>query len=140
MERKDINVNIKIMETRENGGRIRINTDALDRDNDRVYPDGAQFDNYLKNPVVLWGHNYRDAAALIGRTNSIEHTPEYIDVDFDLRDAANESDPQNIVRLLWNQGFVRTASIGFMPLGDIAQNDLLFQLNILGLLAVKMME
>jgi hypothetical protein len=42
-------------------------------------------------------------------------TPENIEVDFELRPAANEYDPQNIVRLLWEGGWVKTASVGFIP-------------------------
>ena len=122
MKRKII-TDVKIMETRENGGRIRINTGAVDRDNDRVMPLGARLDNYLSNPVVQWGHNYYDPWATIGRTNSIEQTEDYIDVDFDLREPANDSDPVKVIRMLWNDRYVKTASIGFMPIGDPVRND-----------------
>jgi HK97 family phage prohead protease len=101
--------------TRKNGGRITINTAGLDRDHDRVLPIGAKIDNYLRNPIVQWGHDYRSPWATIGKTTSLEVSPEGIIADFELRPAANESDPQNIIRLLWEGGWVRTASIGFMP-------------------------
>jgi hypothetical protein len=106
---------IEVVERRENGGKIRISTNSLDRDRDRVMPRGGRIENYLKNPVVQYGHVYRDPWATIGRTNSLEIFDTYIDADFDLRPAANEYDPQNIVILLWNGGWVRTASIGFNP-------------------------
>ena len=122
--KKTLIANIKILETREDGGRIRINTDAVDRDKDRVFPAGAQFDNYLKNPVVMWGHNYSDPWAVIGRTNSIEQTESYIDVDFDLRGPSSDNDPIKIINALWNDRLVNTASIGFMPLGDFDRNEL----------------
>lgn len=113
MLRKQFDITVK--EQRENGGRILINTAAVDRDRDRVMPLGARIENYLKNPVVMWGHNYRDPFALIGKTNELTITEAGIEVDFDLRPAANEADPQNIVLLLWNGGWVRTSSIGFDP-------------------------
>ena len=119
-----INVELKIMEARDNGGRIVINTDAFDRDRDRVLPSGAQIENYMKNPVVQWGHNYKEPWATIGRTNQIVLLEDRIEVDFDLREPANESDPMNIIRLLWNKEFVKTASIGFIPFGEIEQNEL----------------
>lgn len=106
---------IKVLDKRENGGRIRINTGSVDRDNDRVFPVGARIDSYLKNPVVQWGHNYTDPWAVAGRTNELIVTPDYIDADFDLRPAANVADPQNIVLLLWNGEWVKSASIGFLP-------------------------
>ena len=107
--RRDFDV--KILEQRANGGRILINTGAIDRQRDRVFPMGARLDNYQKNPIVQWGHNYRDPFATIGRTNTLIKTPEGIVADFELRPAANESDPQNIVLLLWNGQWVKTASL-----------------------------
>lgn len=98
------------------GGRIVISTADVDRDHDRVMPRGAILDNYLKNPVVMWGHNYYDPADMIGRATNLEVTDAGIMADFELRPAANDQDPQNIVRLLWDGGWVRTASIGFRPI------------------------
>jgi len=106
---------IKVLEQRKDGGRIVINTASVDRDRDRVMPGGAKVDNYLRNPVVQWGHNYRDPWATVGKTNSLNVSPDSIEVDFDLRPAANDHDPQNIVLLLWNGGWVNTSSIGFIP-------------------------
>lgn len=106
---------IKVLEKRKDGGRIAINTSSLDRDRDRVMPAGARVDDYMRNPVVQWAHDYKSPWSTIGRTRTMEITPEAIIADFELRPAANEADPQNIVLLLWNGEWVRTASIGFMP-------------------------
>ena len=116
-------LDIKVLDRRKDGGRIVISTGAVDRDKDRVFPQGAKTENYLKNPVVQWGHNYYDPFATIGRTRSLEITETGIVADFELRPAANEADPQNIILLLWDQDFVRTVSIGFLPI-TTAQNDL----------------
>ena len=98
------------------GGRITISTAACDRDRDRVMPRGVLLDNYQKNPVVMWGHSYYQPSDVIGRTVNLETTDGGIMADFELRPAANDQDPQNIVRLLWDGGWVRTASIGFRPI------------------------
>jgi HK97 family phage prohead protease len=98
------------------GGRITISTASLDRDNDRVMPSGVILDNYTRNPVVMWGHSYGAPADLIGRAVNLEVSDAGITADFELRPAANDQDPQNIVRLLWDGGWVRTASIGFRPI------------------------
>lgn len=105
----------KTLEHRKDGGRIVISTPSVDRDRDRVIPSGAQIDNYMRNPVVQYGHNYSEPWATIGRTTSLQVSPEGITAEFELRPAANESDPQNIVRLLWEGGWIRTASVGFIP-------------------------
>ena len=98
------------------GGRIVISTAGCDRDRDRVMPRGAVLENYLKNPVVMWGHSYDKPSDVIGKTTNLEITDSGITADFELRPAANDQDPQNIVRLLWDGGWIRTASIGFRPL------------------------
>lgn len=108
-------VPIEVQDRRKDGGRIIISTGARDRDRDRVFPQGARTENYLQNPVVQWGHNYFDPWATIGRTTQLSITETGIQAEFELRPAANEQDPQNIVLLLWDQEFVRAASIGFRP-------------------------
>lgn len=42
-----------------------ITTDTRDRDNEIVDPSGMDFRQFMKNPVILWGHNYTEPA--IGR-------------------------------------------------------------------------
>lgn len=106
---------IEVVEQRKDGGRILINTASLDRDRDRVMPNGARIVDYLNNPIVQWGHNYRDPWATVGKTNSLTITESGIVADFTLRPAANDQDPQNVIALLWEGGWVRTASIGFVP-------------------------
>ncbi len=107
--------NIEVAERRKDGGTIVINTGSLDRDHDRVMPGGARTENYFKNPVVQWGHNYRDPWATIGRANKLTVTPETITADFTLRPSANEQDPMTVVQLLWDGEWIRTSSIGFIP-------------------------
>jgi HK97 family phage prohead protease len=97
-------------------GRIRITTPSLDRDRDRVLPMGGQLEAYMKNPVVQWGHQYYEPWQTIGKTTALEVSPSGIDATFELREPANESDPQHIVLALWEQQLINTASIGFQPL------------------------
>lgn len=113
MEHKTFDV--EITRKADGGGRIAISTGALDRDRDRVFPAGCKLENYLKNPVVQWGHQTWEPWQTVGRSTAIEVEGERIVADFELRPAANDSDPQNIVRLLWDGGWIRAASIGFNP-------------------------
>ncbi len=106
----------EVVQKTDAGGRITISTSGMDRDRDRVLPRGAMLDNYLKNPVVMWGHSYDKPTDVIGKTTNLEITDAGIVADFELRPAANDQDPQNVVRLLWDGGWIRTASIGFRPL------------------------
>lgn len=106
---------VRVLEKRKDGGRIIINTASVDRDRDRVLPSGAAVEDYLRNPIVQWGHNYRDPWATVGKTTSLDKDVSGLIADFELRPAANEQDPQNIIRLLWEGEWIRTASIGFIP-------------------------
>src|SRR5262245_35784536 len=72
------------------GGRIRefvISTGGLDRDNDRIRVDGWHLDNYRRNGVVLWAHDY--SGLPIGKCLDIRRsgdkliaTAEFADHDF----------------------------------------------------------
>ena len=86
---------IKVVDRRKDGGRIVISTGAPDRDRDRVFPQGAKTEDYLKNPVVQFAHNYYDPWATVGRTRQLEITETGIVADFELRPAANDQDPQH---------------------------------------------
>jgi hypothetical protein len=106
---------VRVLEKRKDGGRIVINTASVDRDRDRVMPSGALVENYLRNPIVQWGHNYRDPWATVGKTTLLEKEVGGLIAEFELRPAANDQDPQNIIRLLWDGEWIRTSSIGFIP-------------------------
>lgn len=114
MERKTFAA--EVVEKATGGGQIRISTAGIDRDRDRVICRGAQAENYLRNPVVQWGHGYYEPWQTIGRTTDLQIGESEIVASFELRPAANDQDPQNIVKLLWDGGWVNTASIGFNPL------------------------
>jgi phage head maturation protease len=91
-----------------------ISTEAVDRSGDIVRATGAKIDNYLKNPVVLWAHNYDEPP--IAKALSIEIIPG---VGLKARFQFPEwgMNPQaDVVRRLWAGGFLNATSIGFMPL------------------------
>jgi HK97 family phage prohead protease len=90
---------------------ITISTVALDRDRDEVQPEGGDFTAYLRNPVVLFGH---DRSALpVGSTTTLVVLPgrgirarwRWLEGDaFAAR-----------VKNAFEQGVLRAASIGFLP-------------------------
>ena len=107
---------LELIDRTKMGGRIRISSGNPDRDKDRVIPRGGRLDRYLANPIVQWGHQTWEPWQTIGRTTEIAVSDGGLDATFELRPAANEADPQNVVLLLWNDNYIRTASIGFQPL------------------------
>ena len=113
---------VEILAVEKAAGAIRITTPSLDRDRDRVMPLGGKLDAYRKNPIVQWGHQYSEPWQTIGRTTDINVTSDGIDVMFELRDPVNAMDPMHIVRQLWSERLINTASIGFRPL-EAKPND-----------------
>lgn len=78
---------------------------------DEIRMDGGRFDNYLRNPVVLWSHD--DSALPIGRTTRLHYEDGRLRADFEFL----PDDPMaERVKRAWDMGFVNAASIRFMPL------------------------
>lgn len=102
--------------TQSSDGWIIASTVAVDRDRDRVMPLGGDFTNFSKNPVLIFGHNYYEPWAVIGRVAEWQVDATGIRMLPELREPANESDPMHIVRALWEQQLLRAGSIGFIPI------------------------
>lgn len=113
---KTVMLPVQVKAKKANGGQILITTSSPDRVGDRVFPQGARLDNYTNNPVVLWGHDYQRPESVIGRTLQLERQPDGIVADFEFRPSTGPNDPQAIVLSLWENNFIRTASIGFQPI------------------------
>ena len=97
---------------------ILITTPNYDRRNDRVIPSGAKLDNYLKNPVIMWIHDYKGATPAAGlpmaRNSYLKVTDEGIIAGPPI---FLEGDPfADRVKNAWNQKLLNTASIGFQPI------------------------
>ena len=78
---------------------------------------GLQFDNYRRNPVVMWAHDSTGRSPSgglpIGRTLSISRTADGgIVAEFEFLD----DDPfAQRIRNAWDRGFLQAASISWLP-------------------------
>jgi len=90
--------------------RVTITTNTRDRHGDILEPGGAMVASYLKNPVVLWAHEYRTLP--IGRATSLVRDGESLKAEilFAPTDFARE------VCGLYAKGFLNAWSVGFLPL------------------------
>ena len=90
-----------------------ITTSTKDRDDEIVDPKGAMLDDYNKNKVVLWGHDYHSRNLPLGRNQWIKaddkgliaKTEYYIKDEF-----------ANKVYNYRKDGFPLAESIGFIPI------------------------
>lgn len=97
----------------------KISTATVDRDGEVIVPDGVNWRDYQKNPVVLLGHDYyslpigkctaltRDEKAITAKTIFAERPADH--------PAEKEWVPDTILSL-FKQGVLKAFSIGFEPM------------------------
>ena len=93
-----------------------ISTGNVDREGDRILASGADVSNYRRNPVLLWGHqtgsSFSPPSLPIGSVVELDVTDSGIRAGW--RWLQNDEFSER-VRNAWDQGVVRSASIGFFP-------------------------
>lgn len=96
---------------------VIASTGAVDRQRDRISPRGIRYENYLKNPTVLWAHQYDQLP--VGRTLEVTASER------DLR-AVIQFGPHTFAQEvygLYRSGGLNAVSIGFTPLSDPKPNE-----------------
>lgn len=88
---------------------VTISTRGRDRHGDILEPAGVELAGYLRNPVVLWAHDYTGLP--IGKAVSVDVGPEAIRAEI----AFAETDFAREARQLYEGGFLRGWSVGFLP-------------------------
>lgn len=94
-------------------------TGDLDRHGESVNPLGWKLDNFLKNPVILYGHNYDDLPVGKAIRVWIEDNALKFSIQFANTDFAKE------VFSLFADGILNAFSVGFIPtkFGVAGQDD-----------------
>ncbi len=92
--------------------RFRITTDDVDRERDVIASAGWRVQNFLKNPVVLWAHSYRDLP--IGRSLEIERDERGLVSLAEFTTAALNPLGDTVYRMVL-AGFLNAVSVGFQP-------------------------
>lgn len=88
-------------------------TESVDRDNEVIKLEGWDFANYVKNPIVLWGHEHRSLP--IGKTVGIYKDEVrkaiYFDIEF-----TESHELAKSVKALVDEGILKATSVGFKVL------------------------
>ena len=87
-----------------------LSTDEVDRHGDVVSADGWRLEAYLRNPVLLWAHDYRHPA--IGRAVSVWTEPHRLLAKMEFAPSAFAQE----VAALYACGFQWGVSVGFRPI------------------------
>lgn len=87
---------------------VVITTESVDRMGEVIKADGWELENYMKNPVVLWGHDHYTLP--IGVATSIEK----VDNTLVAKGKFAPSEFAQQIRKLYDAGIVRATSVGFI--------------------------
>lgn len=93
-----------------------ISTPAVDRVGDTIAVDGWQLDNYRKNPVVLWAHDYTDYPVAMSRQIWAEDGKLKSIAKFVPADNPATGKTADGIYQLYKQGFMSATSVGFRPI------------------------
>ena len=89
-------------------------TEDADRDGDIINVKGWQLENYLKNPVFLWGHIY--SGAPIGAATKVIRRRSPNRLEFHLRFPTLGIHPfADMILELFNERIMNASSVGFIP-------------------------
>lgn len=111
--RKYVATTVKEAEGRERVFRVTISTPAVDRDGDTIAVGGWELDDFRKNPVVLWAHQYsippvgRDLEVFTVGDQALIGTPEFMPPEV--------SDFADTVYRMLAGGWLNAFSVGFNP-------------------------
>jgi HK97 family phage prohead protease len=93
-----------------------VTSPTLDRQGDRVLLSGLDLRPFLKNPALLWAHNYHEIP--IGSVTRLTRDGDRaLHAQWKWLDGDAFTDR---VKNAWSQGVIRASSIGFRPLQVVA--------------------
>lgn len=89
-----------------------ISTAGVDRDNDTIDSKGWKTENYMKNPVVMWAHDY--AGLPVAKATSLKLTDQGLAADIEFP-APGTYPFADTVHDMLKAGFLSATSVGFRP-------------------------
>lgn len=110
-KKKFFDFDVKAVEGESNTFWFTASTEARDRQGDIIVQQGWRTSDFMKNPVILWAHNYYETP--IGKAVEISITPDALSAKIQF--VPEEVDPfAGKVAKLVAGGYLRTVSVGFM--------------------------
>lgn len=102
---------------------MRGTDETQDRDGDIVMTNGGDLENYRKNPVFLWAHDYRSVP--LARAEKVIKHRDPVHMEFHLIYPTLGLHPfADMILELYNEGIINASSIGFIPIKwDLIQQE-----------------
>ena len=111
MRTKEVDVEIKDILPDTRTIKFLGSDETVDRHGDIVRANGWELQNYLKNPVFLWGHQHRTPPVGKSLATEINGTRLQFDIQFAPKDVHPLADT---VYQLYRGGFLKSTSVGFI--------------------------
>jgi HK97 family phage prohead protease len=96
----------------DNVYKVLASTSAIDRQGDSIDQSGWLLNNYLKNPVMLWAHDYAELP--VAKATGVQITSKGLELTFEFAPAEANPKAQQI-KMLYDEGFLNAVSVGFIP-------------------------
>ncbi len=109
--KKFLGVEVKAAEGEPGTFWFTASTDARDRQGDVIVQNAWKVADFMKNPVILWAHNYYETP--IGKATEIKMGPDSLSVKIQFVPESTDPFAGKVAKLV-EQGFLKTVSVGFM--------------------------
>ncbi len=127
--------NLQVGDVNPENGTFEViaSTDAIDRHGERILAEGWKTDNYMKNPIILFGHDYWNIESVVGKATSVEVVSGKLIVKGVF--ASGDTNPKaQMLRKMYDEGIIRTVSVGLRPLArDVQDRDIITSAELLEL-------
>ena len=109
--KKFFDFDVKAVEGESNMFWFTASTEARDRQGDIIVQQGWRTADFMKNPVILWGHNYYETP--IGKAVEISITPDALSAKIQFVPESIDPFAGKVSKLV-EGGYLKTVSVGFM--------------------------
>lgn len=109
--KKFLGVEVKSVEGEPGTFWFTASTDSRDRQGDVIVQNTWKVADFMKNPVILWAHNYYETP--IGKATEIKMGPDSLSVKIQFVPESTDPFAGKVAKLV-EQGFLKTVSVGFM--------------------------
>lgn len=112
MDKKFLDVDVKKADDDQRSFWFTASSEDRDRDGDIMVLKGWRLQNFKKNPVILWAHNYTRPP--IGKAIDIEKNDSKLSLKIKFVDGSIDPFAEQVYQLV-KEGFLKTVSVGFIP-------------------------